>query len=174
MTRGVDGPVPGRQDDDSDNGALADELLRLPTPYVMVDRVVDELDCNKVLFDHEQGGYMATRYLLDQGHRRIACIVNAAKSVTGRKRLAGYRRALDEAGVALDPALVLESEYYIASAYAASEGVLASDATAVFASSDNIALGLLKRLHEAGLRIPADYSVVATTTAPRTRCSRAR
>lgn len=161
VTRGVDGLFLVVEDDDSDNGALADELLRLPTPYVMVDRVVDELDCNKVLFDHEQGGYMATRYLLDQGHRRIACIVNAAKSVTGRKRLAGYRRALDEAGVALDPALVLESEYYIASAYAASEGVLASDATAVFASSDNIALGLLKRLHEAGLRIPADYSVVS-------------
>ena len=54
-----------------------------------------------------------------------------------------------------------ESEYYIPSAYEASEAVLATDATAVFASSDNIALGLLKRLHEMGKSIPGDISVVS-------------
>lgn len=113
------------------------------------------------MFDHEMGGYMATRYLIEQGHRRIACLVNARRSNTGRKRLAGYERALREVGLPIDARLEFESEYYIPSAYEASEAVLATDATAVFASSDNIALGLLKRLHEMGKSIPGDISVVS-------------
>ncbi len=88
-------------------------------------------------------------------------MVNAAKSATGQGRLAGYRRALDEFDVAFDPELVVETEYYIADAYCASAKVLETDATAVFASSDNITLGLLKRLHEVGKRVPEDYSVVS-------------
>lgn len=143
-----------------ENREIIDELSRLPVPYVMVDRVVEDLACDKVAFDHEQGGYMATKYLLENGHRRIVCMVNAAKSATGQGRLAGYRRALDEFDVAFDPELVVETEYYIADAYRASAKVLETDATAVFASSDNITLGLLKRLHEVG-SVPEDYSVVS-------------
>ena len=127
----------------------------------MVDRAIEGLECDKVMFDHEMGGYMATRYLIEQGHRRIACLVNARRSNTGRKRLAGYERALREVGLPIDARLEFESEYYIPSAYEASEAVLATDATAVFASSDNIALGLLKRLHEMGKSIPGDISVVS-------------
>lgn len=161
VTRGVDGLFLVVSDEAPDDRALFDELSSLTIPYVMVDRVMDELPCDKVMFDHELGGYMATRYLLQQGHRRIACMVNAAKTVTGRKRLSGYLRALRESGIEPDLSLVVESEYYISSAYEAAEHVLASDATAVFASSDNITLGLLKRLHENGRRVPRDYSLVS-------------
>ena len=161
VTRGVDGLFLVVSDEAPDDRALFDELSSLTIPYVMVDRVMDELPCDKVMFDHELGGYMATRYLLQQGHRRIACMVNAAKTVTGRKRLSGYLRALRESGMEPDLSLVVESEYYISSAYEAAEHVLASDATAVFASSDNITLGLLKRLHENGRRVPRDYSLVS-------------
>ncbi len=161
VMRGVDGLFLVVAEESPANREIIDELSRLPVPYVMVDRVVDDLSCDKVAFDHELGGYMATKHLLESGHRRIACMVNAAKSVTGEKRLAGYRRALDEFGVAFDPALVVETEYYIEDAYRASAAVVKTDATAVFASSDNITLGLLKRLHEAGLRVPDDYSVVS-------------
>lgn len=161
VTRGVDGLFLVVGDEVADDRALFDELSNLSVPFVMVDRVVDELVCDKVMFDHELGGYMATRYLLQMGHRRIACMVNAKKTITGRKRLAGYRRALRESGIRADQSLVLESEYYIESAYEAAQGVLESDATAVFASSDNISLGLLKRLHENGKRVPRDYSLVS-------------
>ena len=53
----------------------------------MVDRAIEGLECDKVMFDHEMGGYMATRYLIEQGHRRIACLVNARRSNTGRNVL---------------------------------------------------------------------------------------
>ena len=134
VTRGVDGVFLVVGDEFSDDRALREEVSHLPIPAVMVDRAIEGLECDKVMFDHEMGGYMATRYLIEQGHRRIACLVNARRSNTGRKRLAGYE---------------------------ASEAVLATDATAVFASSDNIALGLLKRLHEMGKSIPGDISVVS-------------
>ena len=161
VTRGVDGVFLVVGDEFSDDRAMREELGRLPVPAVMVDRAIEGLDCDKVMFDHELGGYMATRHLIEEGHRRIACLVNARRSNTGRKRLAGYERALREAGIIIDARLEFESEYYIPSAYEASEALLATDATAVFASSDNIALGLLKRLHEYGKRIPEDISVVS-------------
>ena len=147
VTRGVDGVFLVVGDEFSDDRALREEVSHLPIPAVMVDRAIEGLECDKVMFDHEMGGYMATRYLIEQGHRRIACLVNARRSNTGRKRLAGYERALREVGLPI--------------AYEASEAVLATDATAVFASSDNIALGLLKRLHEMGKSIPGDISVVS-------------
>lgn len=161
VTRGVDGVFLVVGDEFSDDRAMREEVSTLPVPVVMVDRAIEGVSCDKVMFDHELGGYMATKYLLDQGHRRVACLVNARRSNTGRKRLAGYERALREAGVEIDPLLEFESEYFIPSAYIASEAVLATDATAVFASSDNIALGLLKRVHEQGKHVPGDISVVS-------------
>lgn len=158
--RGVDGifvvASTGAEDDD----ALLSALEGLPIPYVMVDRLPGGLACDKVAFNNEAGGYLACRYLLDAGHRRIACLLNTASN-TGRERLAGYERALRERGVARDPGLVIPCAYYIPEAYDVAARLLETDATAVFAGSDNIALGLLKRLYERGLRVPRDYSVVS-------------
>ena len=157
VTRGVDGVFLVVGDEFSDDRALREEVSHLPIPAVMVDRAIEGLECDKVMFDHEMGGYMATRYLIEQGHRRIACLVNARRSNTGRKRLAGYERALREVGLPIDARLEFESEYYIPSAYEASEAVLATDATAVFASSDNIALGLLKQEFQVIQIVAGDY-----------------
>ncbi|MBM6774331.1 LacI family DNA-binding transcriptional regulator [Olsenella profusa] len=159
--RGADGLFVVASDEASpaDHG-LAATLSQIPVPYVMVDRVVAGLPCDKVSFNNEQGGYLACRHLLEAGHRRVACIVNIV-SQTGRERLSGYLRALREFGVEPDPDLVLTSAYYIEDAYEASKALFSTDATAVFASSDNIALGLLKRLYARGLRVPRDVSVVS-------------
>ena len=158
--RGADGLFVVASDEPTADRALASTLSSLPMPYVMVDRLIEDLACDKVAFNNDEGGYLATSHLLRAGHRRVACIVNASSN-TGRRRLDGYLRALAEWGVEPDPGLVFVSAYYIADAYATSEALLATDATAVFASSDNIALGLLKRLYERGLRVPRDYSVVS-------------
>ena len=160
VNRGVDGLFVVASDKPSTDRALAVTLSSLPMPYVMVDRLIDDLDCDKVSFNNEKGGYLATSHLLRAGHRRVACVVNASSN-TGQRRLDGYIRALAEWGLEPDPSLVFTSPYYIADAYSVADRVLATDATAVFASSDNIALGLLKRLYECGLRVPRDYSVVS-------------
>ena len=161
--RGVDGIfVVASTDADGEEGAAAlpAALEGLPMPYVMVDRLPEGPACDRVAFNNEAGGYLACRYLLDAGHRRIACLLNTASN-TGRERLAGYERALRERGIEPDPALVFPCAYYIPEAYEVAARLLGTDATAVFAGSDNIALGLLKRLYERGLRVPRDYSVVS-------------
>lgn len=160
VNRSVDGIFLIVSDDFTTDSGLIDVLSELPVPLVMVDRFIEGLSCDRVHYDSELGGYMATSHLLAAGHRRVACIINP-RSNTGQARLVGYRRALDEHGIAYDPDLVFESNYYIPDAWRAAEGLLATDATAVFASSDNIALGLLKRVHEQGLRVPEDLSVVS-------------
>lgn len=160
VNRGVDGLLIVVSDEDAADDGLTSVLSQLPVPFVMVDRSIGRLSCDKVGFNHEWGGYLACRCLLDAGHTRIACLVNK-ESNTGRERLAGYERALRGGGVDPDPALEFHSAYYIDAAYEASGRLFETDATAVFASSDNIALGLLKRLYERGARVPRDYSVVS-------------
>ena len=160
VNRGVDGLLIVVSDELDADERLVSMLAQLPTPYVMVDRFIRGLACDRVRFDNERGGYLATRHLLEAGHRRIACVVNRGSN-TGRDRLAGYGRALAEAGVAVRPDYVMSSAYHIQAAYEVTGQLLDTDATAVFAGSDNIALGLLKRLFEAGLRVPRDYSVVS-------------
>ena len=160
VNRGVDGIFLVASTEAGEGRSLRGALEELPVPYVMVDRTIPDLACDKVAFNNEAGGYLACRYLLDAGHRRIAFLGNLASN-TGRERLAGYRRALGERGLEADPALVFPCAYYIPEAHEVAARVLLTDATAVFAGSDNIALGLLKRLYERGLRVPRDYSVVS-------------
>ena len=81
------------------------------------------------------------------------------RSNTGRERVGGYEAALAEAGLEADASLVLESDYYNPDGYSAVGKLLKTDATAVVATSDNIALGVLKRLYEERRRVPRDYSV---------------
>lgn len=160
INRGVDGLLIVVSDEFATDKQLLADLSHLPTPFVMVDRFIEGLFCDKVRFNNEMGGYLATRYLIEQGHERIGCIVNP-NSNTGRERLDGYARAIGEAGLRMNPDYVVSSEYYIASAYEAAAKLVETDATAVFASSDNIALGLLKRLYGNDLRVPRDLSVVS-------------
>ncbi len=159
INRGVDGIFLVVASEPPCEGLLS-LLKTLPVPFLLVDRVIPGFDCDRIGFDNQQGGYLATRYLLSYGHRRVACLVNT-ESGTGQARLAGYSQALAEKGLEVDPTLIFKSAYYIADAHEAARALLASDATAVFASSDNIALGLLKRLYEENLRVPRDYSVVS-------------
>ena len=142
VNRGADGIFIITSDEVEASKQLIADLEQLPVPYVMVDRTIDALDCDKVTFNNELGGYLATKYLLDHGHRRIACMVNTASN-TGCARLNGYVRALGEKGLELDQSLVLTSDYYIPDAYLAAQQLIRVNATAVVATSDNIALGLL-------------------------------
>ena len=160
IQRGVDGIFIISSDELSATEEFKQTLLHLSVPYVMVDRTIAGLACDKVYFNNELGGYLATHYLLAHNHRRIAALINA-DSLTGQRRLNGYKRALQEYGVVFDDSLILPSRYYIEDAYNASHALAHLGATAVFASSDNIALGLLRYLYQTNLRVPRDYSVVS-------------
>lgn len=112
--------------------------------------------------DDEAGGYLATRHLLGQGHRRVAMIAGPANVSTARLRLQGYVRAHEEFAIVFDPQLVL------ASMFAPKDGVEAAARlltmhdrpTAVFAFNDSTALGALAVARDLHLRVPEDLAVV--------------
>lgn len=123
-----------------------------------------------VFVDNEEGGYLATRHLLGLGHTRIGYILDHTEppngvggNEPGADRQRGYRRALQEAGIAFEPRLVVESGLHTRERGAAAAEVLLNRGeplTAVFAASDMIALGVMEYARAQGLRIPEDLAVV--------------
>jgi LacI family transcriptional regulator len=119
--------------------------------------------------DNRQGGYDATRHLLEHGHTQIATIVGPRDWPSAAGRLEGYRRALREAGVREDPALVEHAtDWGLATGRDAAGRLLGKNVpfTAIFAHSDLIALGAIRHLRDAGRRVPDDVSVVGYDDLP--------
>lgn len=118
--------------------------------------------------DDEDGAYQATRHLLELGHREILHLTGHPHRQAGRERLRGYRRALEEAGVAFREELVLDGDFDTLTAYRvlrrAWEGGLRW--SAVFAASDEMALGAKAALEDLGLRVPQDVSLVGYDDLP--------
>ncbi|MDC8758394.1 LacI family DNA-binding transcriptional regulator [Janthinobacterium fluminis] len=131
-------------------------------PVVLVDREISGVAADFIESDHEQGGYMGAKYLLQLGHRAIACVAGPEKLLTSRERVAGYRRALDEAGVAFRPEWLLHSDFTSAGGHQAFRQLLALPRrpSAIFASNDLMAMGGICAASEAGVAIPAQLSVL--------------
>ncbi len=140
-----------------------DELKQASIPIVLIDSYVTDDSFYRVGIDDEMGGYMATKYLIEQGHRDIALVTGSIKrDGVIEKRFLGYKRALNEMNVFYNPDYVIEGVVSHESGYNA--GTIISEkfknVTAVFASADLIALGLIKSFAEKGIRIPEDISVM--------------
>lgn len=119
--------------------------------------------------DNRQGGYDATRHLLEHGHRAIATIVGPADWPSSAARLAGYRKAIAEAGVPYDETLVEQADNWgLESGRAAAARLCEGGAsfTALFAHSDLTALGAIRQLRLSGRSIPQDISVVGYDDLP--------
>jgi LacI family transcriptional regulator len=147
------------------------ELLQLVEDGypIVVQGTVPDLPVPSVDVDNRAGSRRAVGHLVDLGHRAIACITNAPLAYTAAaERLAGYRDALDSAGVASDDALVAEGEFDASSGHRAMNELLARGRpfTAAFVASDVVALGALASLREHGLSIPEDVSVVGFDDVP--------
>ena len=111
--------------------------------------------------DNEAAAIAMTRHLIGLGHRRIGFVVGHKSYATSAQRLAGYMRALQEAGIELDLGLVRQGGYDFASGSAAGEELLALDQppSAIFASSDDMAAGVLAVAHRRGVIVPDALSV---------------
>lgn len=124
---------------------------------------------NSVDADNHAGVQQAIKHLLEAGHQRIACITNSPSTVENPNiRLQGYRTALEQAGVAIDPTLIVEGLYTPESGYQAMHQLLQVSAkpTAVFVASDVVAFGAMRAIQESGLSIPHDMAVVGFDDVP--------
>ena len=143
-------------------------------PVVVLDRRVAARNVDSVLCDSEEGAHALTRHLVDLGHRRIAVLTGRRDVSTSVDRVAGCRRALEEAGLALDDRLVHYGGFNFgglnqADGHRMAEEVLAAEGerpTAIFAANNFIAFGAIRALREAGVRVPEDMSVVAFDDLP--------
>lgn len=141
-----------------------DRLSRLGRPVTIVG--ADLPGWATVRIDDEEAATTATRHLVDLGHERIAYIGGATSGVLDftapSARLAGYRRTLDRAGLEQPPGLEEDGEFTAAGGQAAALRLLARPdrPTAIFAASDEMAIGALRGARELGLRVPEDVSVV--------------
>jgi LacI family transcriptional regulator len=131
-------------------------------PIVLLDGGMGATEFDSISLGNAEGARLAVRHLLDLGHRRVATVAGPAGNVDARQRLFGYRTEMREGGGRWSPELELAGDFTEPSGYEAGAALLALEtpATAVFCANDYMAIGILGRLSEAGLRVPEDLSVV--------------
>jgi len=143
-------------------------LVEQGIPVVMVDRRVPGVQTDSVVLDNQAGGYQATKHLIGLGHSRIGLVSAPMHVSVGLERRQGYELALEEAGLPLDPSLVVEGNFKELGGYRAASALLALERrpTAIFAVNNLMTMGALKAMHEARLRIPDDISMVGFNDMP--------
>ena len=132
-------------------------------PLVLIDRYLPDAGMlSYVTTDNYRGAVMATEYLLENGHRRIACIQGTPHSMPVRDRVRGFGDTLRAHGLG-DRIVVTGEDFSVQNGYLETKLALAREErpTAIFALSNLILLGVVKAVHESGLRIPDDISVVS-------------
>jgi LacI family transcriptional regulator len=115
-----------------------------------------------------EGGFVATSHLINLGHRRIAYIGKTAHARDAIERIAGYHAALDSAHLPIDPQLECAGNFNEIDGYTATRALLAlsEPPTAIFAGNDRQAAGVYRAIHEAGMTIPGDMSVIGFDNLP--------
>jgi LacI family transcriptional regulator len=148
-----------------DNGDRDPAVLALAgadVPCVALDLRVAGPRSTYVTSDNPGGAALAARHLIERGHHRIATITGPQRTWPGAERLAGFRAALAGAGLALPEAYVVEADFYLDGGQAAMRRLLAlpEPPTAVFVAGDEMAIGAMRAVTAAGLRIPDDVAIV--------------
>lgn len=147
------------------NGHAEEEYLidianQIPT--IIIGREIAGLENRCLPFDDLEAAHLATKYLVDAGHRRIAHITGLPNHQDAIERRIGYESALKEAGIKPDPSLIVEGDFTEPSGLMAAEMLLMRGQTfsAVFAANDQMAYGARLALYRRGLRVPEDVSIV--------------
>lgn len=144
-------------------------LETLPAPLMVINRDLPKARERCVFFEQQLAAFNAVDYLIQQGHRDIACITAPIATPTAKLRLAGYQQALREHGITPNPALVVNGISTVASGYHACQQLLATGTpfSALFASNDDMAIGAMRALNEAGKKLPEDVSLFGFDDEPR-------
>jgi len=137
-------------------------LLEHEIPFVLIERNFSKQKFNCLYIDNIEGGYMASKYLIKKGHRRIAHVAGNPQNQVTLDRIEGYKKALYDSDLSYDKDLIFYGNYLCQDGYEAMKKVLLHypDCTAVFAANDSMAYGVLHAINESGLVVPKDLAVI--------------
>jgi DNA-binding LacI/PurR family transcriptional regulator len=146
------------------------DLVATAAPVVLVGRDAGNLPVSWVKADEAGGSAVATRHLLDLGHRRLA-LLSARRSDPNeivRQRTLGFQQAMTDADVRVDPDLVVYGDWTFESGYELGRELLLRRPapTAIFALSEQLAIGALEAAQTLGVRVPDDLAIVTTEDSP--------
>lgn len=133
-------------------------------PMVFFDRRYEDIKSDYVVVDDFDGAYQATKHLINQGCIRIAHLASSQHLLIGRNRLNGYRQALKDFNIPVDPELILKCDTHESALECTQRLIdLENPPDGLFAVNDLTALGAIKIFKKNGLRIPEDVAVVGFT-----------
>lgn len=138
-------------------------LSEYEIPLVMFDKVSDKFQCNKVIIDDANGGYVATTHLLRRGCKRIAHIRGPKNPLNSRGRFEGYKKALNEYGVKFDPVLVKECTnvtYEEGYQFGKELMQLPNKPDGIFTVTDQVGVGALNAIKDTGMDVPNEVKIV--------------
>ncbi len=137
-------------------------LIKQGMPVIVVDRELPGLEVDSVLADNLQGGYQATEYLIQLGHRCIGCITGPPDLSISSQRVSGYRQALERYSIPLCDELVVTGYFRHQEGYRAMRELLTLDRhpTAVFACNDIMAVGAIRAAKDKGLGVPEGIAII--------------
>ena len=145
------------------------QMKKTQIPIVLIDSYCNDHYYHNIRIDDAYGSYLATRYMLECGHTRIAFFAGQMKeNGVMKKRLLGYQQALEEFHVPYQKEYVFEGQIDYTSGIALANRLLDEDlpATGVVAAADILAIGAAKGFFERGKRIPDDYSIIGFDDIP--------
>lgn len=137
-------------------------------PVVVFDRVTPHLKAPSVRIDNEEGGFLATEHLIEQGYRRIAVLAGPENLGVSNSRMNGYLNALKKHKIKQDPELIVHCDFNQDYAYFATLELLAMKKRpdAIFTISDRMAIGAMLAIKKKGLRMPEDIGLVGFNNEP--------
>ncbi len=148
------------------NGIYEDDffdiLTKINIPIVLIDSYVSNPQICNVGLEDFKGGYLATKYLIDHGHKNIAFASPFIK-YTGvvSERFEGYKKALNEANIEVNNDLIFQQELDTDTTISLGKSLAKrNDVTAIFATADILAAGIITGIKKAGKRIPEDISII--------------
>ena len=137
-------------------------------PIVFFDRIVNEIDSNRIVVDDYAGGYKATHHLVMQGRKRIAHVGGSLNLNIYRDRLKGYKDALADAGLPIDETHIIHNKLTREDGLDAIKKLLVTQnrPDAIFCANDVTALSIILHLKELGIKVPDDISLVGFSNEP--------
>ncbi len=145
---------------------LIEDLCDSGRPFLTIGRSVTQERINYVDVDNRSGAYQAVSHLLRNGRRRVAAITGPSNTISSQDRYQGYLDAMHERAIPVHAELTAEGEYSDTTGYLSMRHLLEHRPDAVFVFSDAMAIGAMRAIGEADLRIPQDIAVIGFDDIP--------